>query len=61
MGREQTVEDVGRAVAWLCSEHAQNVTWQILAVDGGITLGVNPLRRSARDQGGQQSSANARA
>jgi len=54
MGHEQTVEDVGWAVAWLCSKHAQNITGQILAVDGGITLGVNPLRRSAPDQTRQQ-------
>ncbi len=39
LGREQTPEDVGRAVAWLCSERAQNITGQIIAVDGGIVLG----------------------
>jgi NAD(P)-dependent dehydrogenase (short-subunit alcohol dehydrogenase family) len=54
MGREQSVEDIGRAVAWLCSEHARNVTGQILAVDGGITLGANPLR-SLRSPAGQTS------
>ncbi len=39
LGREQTPEDIGRAVAWLCSERAINVTGQIIAVDGGIVLG----------------------
>ncbi|HVA78581.1 MAG TPA: SDR family oxidoreductase [Candidatus Binataceae bacterium] len=43
LGREQTEEDIGRAAAWLCSEKAKNVTGQIIAVDGGITLGVRPL------------------
>ncbi|MGO9601942.1 MAG: SDR family NAD(P)-dependent oxidoreductase [Candidatus Binataceae bacterium] len=41
--REQTAEDIGRAVAWLCSERAQNVTGQIISIDGGITLGRPPL------------------
>jgi NAD(P)-dependent dehydrogenase (short-subunit alcohol dehydrogenase family) len=43
LGREQTEEDIGRAAAWLCSEKAKNVTGQIIAVDGGITLGVRTL------------------
>jgi NAD(P)-dependent dehydrogenase (short-subunit alcohol dehydrogenase family) len=46
MGREQTPEDIGRTVAWLCSEHAANVTGQVIAVDGGIVLGRPPLRQS---------------
>jgi 2-hydroxycyclohexanecarboxyl-CoA dehydrogenase len=46
MGREQTPEDIGRTVAWLCSEHAANVTGQVIAVDGGIVLGRPPLRPS---------------
>jgi NAD(P)-dependent dehydrogenase (short-subunit alcohol dehydrogenase family) len=41
--REQTPEDIGRTVAWLCSDLAKNVTGQIVAVDGGITLGRPPL------------------
>ena len=45
LGREQTEEDIGRAAAWLCSEKAKNVTGQIIAVDGGITLGARPLDR----------------
>jgi len=44
LGREQTPEDVGAAVSWLCSERACNVTGQILAVDGGIVLGTPPRR-----------------
>lgn len=43
LGREQTEEDIGRAAAWLCSEKAKNVTGQIIAVDGGIMLGVRAL------------------
>lgn len=44
MGREQTPDDIGRAVAWLCSDRAINVTGQVIAIDGGITLGRPPLR-----------------
>jgi meso-butanediol dehydrogenase/(S,S)-butanediol dehydrogenase/diacetyl reductase len=40
--REQTQEDIGRTVSWLCSEKAKNVTGQIISVDGGITLGRPP-------------------
>lgn len=39
LGREQTEADIGRAVAWLCSDKAVNVTGQVLAIDGGIVLG----------------------
>jgi NAD(P)-dependent dehydrogenase (short-subunit alcohol dehydrogenase family) len=39
LGREQTQADIGRTVAWLCSDKAINVTGQVIAVDGGITLG----------------------
>ena len=44
LGREQTPEDIGRTVAWLCSDRAVNVTGQVIAIDGGITLGRPPLR-----------------
>lgn len=44
LGREQTQEDIGRTVSWLCSERAKNVTGQVIAVDGGITLGSRPER-----------------
>jgi NAD(P)-dependent dehydrogenase (short-subunit alcohol dehydrogenase family) len=44
LGREQTPDDIGLTVAWLCSERATNITGQIVAVDGGITLGRPPLR-----------------
>ena len=43
LGREQTVEDIGRAVAWLCSDKALNVTGQVIAIDGGILLGQSRL------------------
>jgi len=46
LGREQTPEDIGRTVAWLCSDHAANVTGQVIAIDGGIVLGRPPLRAS---------------
>jgi NAD(P)-dependent dehydrogenase (short-subunit alcohol dehydrogenase family) len=42
MRREQTADDIGRTVSWLCSERARNVTGQIVSIDGGITLGRPP-------------------
>jgi NAD(P)-dependent dehydrogenase (short-subunit alcohol dehydrogenase family) len=45
LGREQTQEDIGRTVSWLCSERAKNVTGQVIAVDGGITLGAARIER----------------
>jgi NAD(P)-dependent dehydrogenase (short-subunit alcohol dehydrogenase family) len=44
LGREQTPDDIGKTVAFLCSERAANITGQIVAVDGGIVLGRPPLR-----------------
>jgi NAD(P)-dependent dehydrogenase (short-subunit alcohol dehydrogenase family) len=44
LGREQTPEDVGNTVAFLCSQRAANITGQVVAVDGGIVLGRPPLR-----------------
>jgi NAD(P)-dependent dehydrogenase (short-subunit alcohol dehydrogenase family) len=44
LGREQTPEDIGKTVAFLCSERAVNITGQVVAVDGGIVLGRPPLR-----------------
>ncbi len=35
--REQTPEDIGRAVVFLTSEEARNITGQSLNVDGGLT------------------------
>jgi len=35
LAREQTSEDMGRAVAFLVSEEAKNITGQVLHVDGG--------------------------
>ena len=37
LGRDQTAEDMGRAVVFLVSEDARNITGQVLHVDGGIT------------------------
>ncbi len=39
LGREQTPDDIGRAVAFLCSDRAANVTGHVMVVDGGIVLG----------------------
>jgi len=36
--REQTPEDVGKLTAFLCSDDARNITGQVIALDGGITL-----------------------
>ncbi|MGH8011969.1 MAG: SDR family NAD(P)-dependent oxidoreductase [Candidatus Binataceae bacterium] len=44
LGREQTPDDIGRTVSWLCSERAANVTGQVIAVDGGIVLGRPALQ-----------------
>lgn len=38
LGREQTAEDVGKAVAFLASERAKSITGQALNVDGGIRM-----------------------
>jgi NAD(P)-dependent dehydrogenase (short-subunit alcohol dehydrogenase family) len=38
LGREQTVEDIGRAAVFLASEDARNITGQTLNVDGGIVM-----------------------
>ena len=39
LGREQTPQDIGKTVAFLCSDRAANITGQVVAVDGGIVLG----------------------
>ena len=38
LGREQTPEDIGKLAAFLASDDARNITGQVIAVDGGITL-----------------------
>ena len=38
LGREQTAEDMGRAVAFFVSDDARNVTGQVLHVDGGHVM-----------------------
>ena len=38
LGREQTPEDVGNAVVFLCSEEARNITGQTIHVDGGVMM-----------------------
>ena len=36
LGRDQTAEDMGRAVVFFVSEDARNITGQVLHIDGGI-------------------------
>ena len=38
LGREQTPEDIGMAIAFLASDRARNITGQALNVDGGIQM-----------------------
>jgi NAD(P)-dependent dehydrogenase (short-subunit alcohol dehydrogenase family) len=38
LGREQTPADIGKAVVFLASEDARNITGQSLNVDGGISF-----------------------
>ena len=38
LGREQTPEDIGKAVAFLASDDAKNITGQALNVDGGMRM-----------------------
>ena len=37
-GREQTPEDIGKAVAFFVSEDAKNITGQVLHVNGGTVM-----------------------
>ena len=39
MGVDQTAEEIAAAVAFLCSDLAPSITGQVLAIDGGMTLG----------------------
>ncbi len=38
MGREQTAEDMGKAVVFFVSEDAKNITGQVIHVDGGMVM-----------------------
>ena len=38
LGREQTAEDMGRAVVFFASDDAKNITGQVLHVDGGVVM-----------------------
>ena len=38
LGREQTPEDIGKAVAFFASDDAKNITGQALNVDGGMRM-----------------------
>ena len=39
LGTEQSAQDIGETVAFLCSSAASQITGQCLAIDGGATLG----------------------
>lgn len=45
LGTEQTPEDIGNCVAFLCSPSARQITGQVIAVDGGTSLGHRPPPR----------------
>ena len=38
LNREQTIEDMGRAVVFFASDDGRNVTGQVLHVDGGVIM-----------------------
>ena len=38
LGREPTPEDIGKLATFLASDDARNITGQVIAADGGITL-----------------------
>jgi len=38
LGRTQTVEDIGNAIAFLASDDARNITGQCLRIDGGFII-----------------------
>ena len=39
LGRDQAASEIADAVAFLSSERAAQITGQVLAIDGGMTLG----------------------
>ena len=43
LGREQTPEDIGKLIVFLCSADGANITGQAISVDGGITLRVGAV------------------
>ena len=46
LGSEQTPDDVGHMVVFLCSDKGKNITGQALTIDGGATLGGRKQGRS---------------
>jgi len=44
LGRDQSPDDIADSVAFLCSDRAAQITGQVIAVDGGMTLGAPPRR-----------------
>ncbi len=44
LGSDQSSADIADSVAFLCSSRAAQVTGQVIAIDGGMTLGRPPIR-----------------
>ncbi|MEZ5225146.1 MAG: SDR family oxidoreductase [Acidimicrobiales bacterium] len=44
LGSDQSPSDIANAVAFLCSDAAAQITGQVIAVDGGMTLGRPPAK-----------------
>ncbi len=44
LGSDQSPDDIANTVAFLCSDRAQQITGQVIAIDGGMTLGRPPAR-----------------
>ncbi len=44
LGSDQSPNDIANTVAFLCSDAAQQITGQTIAIDGGMTLGRPPAR-----------------
>ena len=39
LGSDQSAEDIANAIAFLCSERAGQITGQVIAIDGGTSVG----------------------
>ncbi len=44
MRRVGSMEEVARAVIWLCSDQASFITGAVLTIDGGMLAGMSPFR-----------------
>jgi NAD(P)-dependent dehydrogenase (short-subunit alcohol dehydrogenase family) len=41
LGRRAEPQEIGEAVAWLCSPDASYVTGEVITVDGGVTWSLS--------------------